>query len=382
MKKLVIITTIPLTIETMLLEQVKYLSNHYKVILVTSSGLNSALFDSDLNIDIHTVEMARGIDLFRDFASLFSMIRLLKKIKPNLIHSFTPKAGLISMLAGFFLRTPVRVHTFTGLVFPTELGLKKKLLMFMDKIICFSSTKIIPEGVGVKNDLYTFGITKKTLNVIGHGNIAGVDTSFYSRQKVAASSDVTFLVEKIKLPKDSFVFCFVGRFTEDKGIKELLEALDGLPSNCYLLLVGEQDGRCPLNDEYINKIYKNDRIIDLGWLSDIRPALYLSDVLVLPSYREGFPNTPLQAGAMELPCIVTDINGCNEIIIPNYNGFIVPPRNVEKLKVAMLNSMDPERVNSMGINARKSIVEKFERKTHLKNMHNFYEGELTNEATV
>ena len=375
--KLVIVTTVPITLTGILANQPKFLAEHFAVSIISSSDKELKQVEITEKVPTYAVAMQRGISPFNDLVSLFKMIKQLRKLKPEIVHSYTPKAGLITMLAGFICRVPIRVHTFTGLIFPTSTGIKKKILIWMDRLICACSTIIIPEGNGVKQDLINYGITKKELNVIGHGNIAGVNTDYFNRDVVVNEGTDSKLRIQLNLPQDAFLFCFVGRFTQDKGFSELIAAFNKLPEKAHLVLVGEMDKRIPLPPDTIKSLKQHSRIHNLGWQNDIRPALTISDVLVLPSYREGFPNTPLQAGAMQLPCIVSDINGCNEIITLNVNGWLVQPKDCDSLFNAMLKSMNTDNLVELGNNARANIEHSFEKSAHWQNMLGFYTDQLS-----
>jgi glycosyltransferase involved in cell wall biosynthesis len=375
-KKLVIVTTVPITLKVILVNQPKFLSKYFDLSIISSPSSEFSEIEEAEQVPCFKLSMQRGISPIKDLVSLFKMIKTLHNLKPDIVHSYTPKAGLITMLAGFICRVPVRVHTFTGLIFPTSTGVKQKLLMWMDRLVCACATTIVPEGQGVKKDLIDYAITRKPLAVIGSGNIAGVDTSFFNKQQVIDEELHLPLFRQLNLPKCAFLFCFVGRFTQDKGFTELLTAFNELPENAHLLLVGEMDERLPLSRDLAQTLNNHSRIHNIGWQDDIRPALAISNLLVLPSYREGFPNTPLQAGAMELPCIVTDINGSNEIIERGFNGWVVPVKNSEALADAMVKSMQEINLSKLGKQARNNIREKFEQQTHWQNMLSFYQEHL------
>ena len=268
------------------------------------------------------VPMERHISPLRDLKSLLGLIRVFRREKPTMVHSMTPKAGLLSMMAAWFCRVPVRVHTFTGLVFPTATGLTQKILILTDRITCACATHIVPEGEGVKNDLINYRITKKPLKVLGHGNVRGIDLAHYNPELPEVQADAA----KIRKP-GIFTFIFVGRLVRDKGINELVEAFERLNKEIpaiRLILVGRQEPKLdPLKPETIAKIDNNKNIEAVGQQSDVRPWLAASDAFVFPSYREGFPNVVIEAGAMGLPSIVTNINGSREIVINNKNGIIV-----------------------------------------------------------
>ncbi|MBH0002714.1 glycosyltransferase family 4 protein [Pseudoalteromonas sp. SWYJZ12] len=372
MRKLLIVTTVAETLDTILTKQPNHLNNYFNVYLATSPGTGVERVESQEGISVNIIPMIRGINPFYDLYSIYKMIRLLRQIKPDIIHSYTPKAGLVSMLASWLCRVPVRIHSFTGLIFPTSSGFKKRLLVTIDRLICRCATVIIPEGNGVKNDLLRYNITKKKLDIIGYGNIAGVDSSYFNRNQCTDSKDFLKLKDSLNLSPQDFVFCFVGRLNKDKGLNELVEAFSLLDENARLLVLGNMDKTAPLSKVVYKKLVEHPRIHLLGFQKDIRPSLALSNILVLPSYREGFPNVLLQAGAMSLPAIATDINGCNEIIKPNLNGWLVEPRNSLLLFSEMEKAMLSDKLDSMGIEARTNIIDKYERYEHWERMVSFY----------
>lgn len=370
-KRLLVVTTVPQTFFSILKGQPGWLGKYFDVGVV-SSGDSIFDFSVDEGVRGYSVPMRRGISPVQDVVSIFRMILLIRNVRPDVVHSYTPKAGLVAMVAAFFCRVPIRVHTFTGLIFPTQLGVKQKILIWIDRLICWCATKVVPEGEGVKKDLLAYRVTKKRLEVIGFGNIAGVDTSYFCPSGYRASR--TELLERFEISSDSFVFCFVGRLNRDKGIKELVSAFMTLPDSACLLLVGGADETAPVDSATLSVIESNPRIHVTGHLDDIRPALACSDVMVLPSYREGFPNVVLQAGAMSLPVIATDINGNNEVVEPGFNGWLVPVRDSKRLGEAMSSAMQKSGMvlNSMGERARLRIQGRFERKEHWQRMLDFY----------
>ncbi|MDX1303658.1 glycosyltransferase family 4 protein [Photobacterium sp.] len=372
MKRLLIVTTVPETLDTILSKQPKYLNQHFDVYLATSDGDRIFSVESNECIRVNVVPMVRGINPFYDLYSIYKMVKLLWCIKPDIIHSYTPKAGLISMLSSWICRVPVRIHSFTGLIFPTSTGIKRKLLMSIDRLICLCATTIVPEGIGVKNDLLSSKITCKELSVIGSGNIAGVDSAHFNREQVIETPEFISLRDNLRLASEAFIFCFVGRLNKDKGLLELVEAFYLLPDNAHLLVLGEMDKTAPLNELVLGKLKLHPRIHLLGFQKDIRPALALSKILVLPSYREGFPNVLLQAGAMSLPVIASDINGCNEIIEPGVNGWLVKAGEYAPLFDVMEKAMLSDCLALMGTKARDNITAKFERYEHWLRMTTFY----------
>lgn len=323
------------------------------------------------------VTMERHISPIRDLKSLFGLIRVFRKEKPTMVHSMTPKAGLLSMMAAWFCRVPVRVHTFTGLVFPTATGLTQKILILTDRITCACATHIVPEGEGVKNDLINYRITKKPLKVLGHGNVRGIDLAHYNPELPEVQADAA----KIRKP-GIFTFIFVGRLVRDKGINELVEAFERLNKEIpaiRLILVGRQEPKLdPLKPETIAKIDNNKNIEAVGQQSDVRPWLAASDAFVFPSYREGFPNVVIEAGAMGLPSIVTNINGSREIVINNKNGIIVPPHDTEDLGNAMRDFVTSKKqIERLSSNARIMIASRSEQAYVHQCLKNYYKEILS-----
>lgn len=382
-QKFLIVTTVPETLATILKHQPGFLAKSFggatAVELVTSPGPVCVEITETEGVPVHNVRMARGIAPLKDFLSVLSMIRLMLRVKPDIVHSYTEKAGMIAMLAAWLCRVPIRIHTFTGLVFPTQTGLKRQLLIWIDRLICACASQVVPEGLGVKNDLQQFGITRKPLNMIGHGNIAGVDTAYFDRHAEGVEAQSRSLAGQLQLSGHEFIFCFVGRLNRDKGILELLEAFETLPAHARLVLIGALDVSAPISKHEQRIIERHERIHALGFLSDIRPVLHLADAFVLPSYREGFPNTVLQAGAMELPVIATDINGCNEVIEPGMNGWLVPPRSARALNEAMRAALEapPATLVQMGVHGRQRVIQRFERTQHWRNLMTFYNETLS-----
>lgn len=360
--KIIRTSTIPTSIETFcngLLRELQE-KDGYEVVAVSSPGKDLDTIATREGVRCVAVPMQRHISPLSDLKSLWRLIKVFRRERPQMVHSITPKAGLLSMMAAWICRVPVRLHTFTGLVFPTAKGLTRHILIFTDRLTCFCATHIVPEGEGVKSDLQRNRITRKPLKVLGHGNIKGIDLTHFT----CMHPDVEDAAISLR-QQGFFVFCFVGRLVADKGINELVAAYSELcdeDPHVKLFLVGRQEPDLdPLDDETLYLIKNHPGICAFGEQSDVRPFLAASDVFVFPSYREGFPNVVIEAGAMGLPCIVTDINGSREIIQEGVNGTIVPPRD----KTALLEAMrrfyqDRTECAKMSRNARPLIASRYE----------------------
>ena len=360
--KLIRTATVSQSLNLLLKGQLKFLNQHFEVLAVADDDSNH-LTEVKLREGVRTlnISMKRHISPLHDIRALFKLIKLFKTENPTVVHSITPKAGLLSMIAAKVAKVPVRIHTFTGLVFPSKQGGFKLLLMLMDRLTCYLATHIYPEGNGVKNDLIKNRITRKDLKIIGNGNVNGVNLNHFN-PKVKFSDDAIKNFDLSNLGKFEFVWIFIGRLVKDKGVVEMIKAFEELDSNTALILLGDYEKKLdPLPIETLKSIDNNPRIFPLGFQKDIRPFLKHSDCLVLPSYREGFPNVVLQAGAMGLPCIVSNINGSNEIILDEINGLIVEPKNHIDLKKKMESLIHNEDLlKLLQKNSRTSIVTRFD----------------------
>lgn len=314
-----------------------------------------------------------------------------------MVHSMTPKAGLLCMLAAWMARVPVRVHTFTGLVFPTSRGLKRRLLMATDKLTCLCATHIIPEGQGVRRDLLENKITKKDIRVLGYGNCQGIDLAHFDPglgYEIENSTDAIplpklFEIERSEefsknqnlkpiLRNDFTTFIAIGRLVGDKGINELVAAFQKLNDEnpkTRLILLGHTESKSdPLKPDTVDVLRNHPMIEAVGLQYDIRPWLAVSDCAVLASYREGFPNAVIEAGAMGLPQIVTDINGANEIIIEGRNGTIVPPRDSDALYRAMKRmAQEADWRRRLAANARPMIASRYDHHFVRRCLYDFYD---------
>lgn len=379
--KIIRTSTIPLSLNTFCRGLLRELQEEegYEVVAVSSPGPQLEEVATREGVKTVAVPMERHMSPLKDLVSLMRLIRVFRREKPMMVHSMTPKAGLLSMMAARLAGVPLRVHTFTGLVFPTATGLTKRILMFTDRLTCACATHIIPEGEGVKNDLISHHITGKPLQVLGHGNIRGIDLDHYDPDR----DDVAEQASEIRRG-DLFTFIFIGRLVGDKGINELVEAFGRLnrehPETRLLLVGPEEQDLDPLRPETLSAIRSDMHIEAVGRQNDVRPWLAASDVLVFPSYREGFPNVVIEAGAMGLPSVVTDINGSREIIIEGQNGIIIPPRNAEALFQGMKRLFEDRcSVERMRSNARPLIASRYEQSYVRDCLKGFYKKIIGNE---
>lgn len=366
-KKLIRITTVPLSLDKILDGQLSFMNDHYEVIAVSSEKDYLMRCAENEGVRYKHIEMTRKITPFKDFVSLINLVAFLRKEKPLIIHSHTPKAGILAMMAARIAKVPIRLHTVGGLPLMETTGNKKKVLEAVEKMTYSLSTFVFTNSSGLYNHILENNyIPKNKLKVIGNGSSNGVDTTYFSSDKVS-ESDQMVLKSTLGIFKTDFTFVFVGRIVGDKGINELVAAFDKIShyrKGIKLILVGEQESDLdPLSKNTLETLATNKYIIEVGFQRDIRPFLALSNALVFPSYREGFPNVVMQAGAMGLPTIASNINGCNEIITDGKNGILIPKKDTTAIEVALLRLADDQVLyENLKSNARNMIVSRFERK--------------------
>ena len=361
--KIIRVTTKPESLETLLRGQLKFINNFHEVIGVSSPGKELRNVKINECIRVIPLEMTRKITPYKDILSLIGMMKILKKEKPDIVHSNTPKAGIISMVASMICCVPKRIHSVGGLPLMESFGLKKKILLFIEWLTYKCANKVYVNSIGLKKYiLKNISISPKKISVIGYGGTNGVDTKFFNTNDKINISALNFK-KKFNL-NGKFIFIFIGRIVKDKGIEELLRAFvklnKKLPNIRLIILGREEKDLDPIADKAKEILLSNKKIIYLGYKNDVRNFLAASNCLVLPSYREGFPNVVLQAGSMKIPSIVTDINGCNEIIKDKINGLIVKPKSINSLYLAMKKiASDKKLYNSLKNSTRKNIVNKF-----------------------
>jgi lipopolysaccharide biosynthesis protein len=377
-KKLIRVTTSDVSLDSLIKGQLHFMNQHYEVVGLSNNTGRLMNVSEREGVRVIEVPMHREISLGTDLKCLWKLCKIFKRERPFIVHANTPKGSLLAMMAGKLTCVPHRIYTVTGLRYQGAQGMLRWILMTMERITCLCATKVIPEGNGVKMALEHDHITKKPLKVVLNGNINGIDTEYFSVESVArvdetqpTPTDVAnkraAIRESLGLSADDFAFVFVGRIVGDKGMNELaacMRQLQGSHPKCKLILVGRFETEFDPLDNGIEDFFKSaSNVVYVGYQKDVRPYFLAADALVFPSYREGFPNVVMQAGSMKLPSIVTDINGCNEIVTDGINGKIIPPRDSEALLKMMENFLDDlTATNSMARNARAIIQSRYEQR--------------------
>jgi len=346
----------------------KYMKQRgFEVVMISSPAEDIELLEEQEECEVITLPMERKISLFKDLQALIRLKRILKNLEPDIVHTHTPKAGLLGGLAARWAGVPVRLHTIAGLPWMEASGPIRWVLKLMEKLTLLNVHRAYPNSKGLLQFLHNEGLGKNNskLKLLGHGSSNGIDCQYFSPGSVekAMAED---LRKNAGLSTDGWVWIFAGRLVREKGIQELLQAFTAIlkdyPSDQLWLLGDEETERDPLRPDDKKLIDTHPSIIRWGFQKDVRPYMAAADVLVFPSYREGLPNVPLQAGAMECALILSDINGCNEIVEEGENGLLVPPKEVEPLIDAMQKvRSDPALRDRFGKKSRERIQSLYSR---------------------
>jgi len=364
--KLLRITTVPLSLQKLISGQMKYMGEQgFEVVMISSDFAKKDQLRADEQAEFIPVNMTRTISPLADLKSLYQLVKVFRKLKPKIVHTHTPKAGLLGMLASFITGVPIRLHTVAGLPLMETRGAKRKILALVEQLTYACATKVYPNSSNLKEFIIQEKFTKANkLKVIGNGSSNGINTEIFKKNDEVLQKAAVLAQQYHILPTD-FTFVFVGRLVKDKGIEELVYAFQQLSVKypaLKLVLVGPEERELdPLSSQCLEIINTNKAIIAVGYQNDVKPYLALSKALAFPSYREGFPNVPMQAGCFDLPAIVTNINGCNEIVVNNENGLIIPTKDSEALRSAMeCLYLDQDLYRHMAGQARPMIVDRYE----------------------
>jgi len=366
-----IITSVPVNISTWLKGQPKYLSKFFQVEIITSFSSNIKEIENYEGVKINTIPLTRKINPFRDIISLYKIIKYLNKFQPDIVYSMNPKSGLLGMLAARIVNTPIRMHCIVGLVGFGSQGLKKRILIWSEKLTYYFSTNLYANSKS-QGEYIAKNLTSKNIKTIGHGSINGVDTSFFLSRK--SSFEKQKIKKELNFTPSDFVITFIGRIVKDKGIDDLVSAFLKLSlkqENLKLLIIGSYDDNLnPINKITKDEIEKSKNIKRINFQHDIRKFLEITSLFVLPSHREGFPNVLLEAGSFGIPIVASNINGCNEVIEHGTNGLLFEKKDidglVESINIFLTNN---EFYNSSKLNIRNTVISKYSQDRFHSNLY-------------
>jgi glycosyltransferase involved in cell wall biosynthesis len=327
MAKLIRITTVPMALRYLLPGQLRYMKqNGFDVLMISADGPEREAVMSNEQCPHLVVNMTRQITPFKDLACLWQLIKIFKKEKPDIVHSHTPKAGLLGMLAAKICGVKLRIHTVAGLPLMVEKGAKYQLLLFIEKLTYWAANHVWPNSPSLYKFIAAKRLTKeKKLQIISKGSSNGINLQRFATENLDAA-----VTEKIKAkiqydPANNYVLC-VGRLVKDKGITELVNVFCQLQPrhpNLRLVLVGQyEEALDPLPPQTLQQVKDNPAIIHTGWDSNVEYYMSLASLFVFPSHREGFPNVLLQAGAMGTPIVCSAIPGNVDIVEHQFTGLL------------------------------------------------------------
>lgn len=368
MAKIVRVTTVPMALKVLLRGQMKYMKeNGFEVIMVSADGKELQDVLQYEGCPHYIIPMTRKITPFADLISLWRLYRFLRKEKPDIVHSHTPKAGLLAMLAAKMAGIKLRIHTIAGLRFMTSAGLTRKILVGMEKVTANAATHVWPNSNSLLKYVKENKLVKPgKLEVIGKGSSNGIDLGRFSKSTLVAS-EMERAKQVISYDSSLTYILSVGRIVKDKGISELANAFVALYNGnrkLRLVLIGSFEEKLdPLDENVMNLIKTHPGIILAGWHDEVEYYMSIANLLVHASYREGFPNVVLQAGAMECPIVCSRIEGNIDIVDEGINGVIFTSKDeadlYQKLKQAI---DDPVGMKQKAVLLRKKIEENFDRK--------------------
>ncbi len=362
------IATVPFFLQNHLREQAcATAAAGYDVTLVSSDGPEAPLLSTIPGLKFHAIEIPRQISPLRDLVALWQLYRLFRRERYDIVHSTTPKAGMLAAMAGYLARIPIRLHTFTGQVWMEKRGLLRFLAKAGDRITAALNTQCYADSYSQRDFILAEGVASPPqVRVIGEGSLAGVDLRRFDPAAWLATKDA--IRAELGIAPDTKIITFIGRLNKDKGIDELVTAFEALRqggSDCALLLIGPKDPDWDTGASEVRKHIEDDpNIRSLGYRSEPERYLAITDVFCLPSYREGFGNVVIEAAAMGVPTIGTDIVGLRDSIVNGETGLLVSPKDADALANALSGLLaDEARRIAMGNNARARAIKYFDAQT-------------------
>ncbi|HET7584809.1 MAG TPA: sugar transferase [Gemmatimonadaceae bacterium] len=362
--RLVHVTTIPMSL-TFLVGQVDFMrARGFSVSAISSPGPDRERFAAQLGIDVHTVEMPRRITPLRDLAALAALVRTLRRIRPHVVHAHTPKGGLLGTTAAAIAGVPVRIYHMRGLPLTAATGWRRTLLRATERVSCMMAHRVICNSASLRQVALAERVcAAEKMVVLGAGSGNGVDAEGRFHPDRLPPDTRTQVRARLGIPVDALVVGFVGRVVRDKGVVELLDAWHRLRDDfpdAHLLVVGPVEPQDPVPAETLDAL-RNDPRVHLAGMDWDTPPLYAAmDLVTLPTYREGFPNVPLEAAAMRLPVVATRVPGCVDAVVDGVTGTLVPARDATALAHALAAYLgDAELRRAHGHAGRERVLRDF-----------------------
>jgi glycosyltransferase involved in cell wall biosynthesis len=358
------VTTVPMSL-VFLVGQVGYMKRRgFVVSALTSPGEYAAEFSSREGIEVHTVAMPRRITPIRDALAAIRIGRKIRTLRPDIVHAHTPKGGLLGMIGAWLARVPARIYHIHGFPFMTASGMRGRLLRWTERLSCALAHRVLCVSHSVRQVAIDEGICPaEKIHVVLGGSINGVDSGGRFNPAKLEDDIRRTTRERLGIPAGAVVIGYVGRIVRDKGLVELCEAWRRLRAEfpqLHLITVGPREPQDPVPAWVAELLDTDPRIHDIGMDWDTPPYYRAMDLVVLPSYREGFPIVPLEAAAMRLPVVATHVPGCKDAVVDGGTGLLVPPRESGALAAAIRRYIvDPELRREHGNAGRQRVEHEF-----------------------
>ena len=344
------------------LGQIRYMKDHgFRVMVAANPDEVLHRFSREAEVNALGVGMKRAISPLCDLLSIWSIYWKLRKLKPQIVHSHTPKGGLVGMIGAFLAGVRIRVYHVHGLPHLTARGVSRKLLMYAERVSCSLAHRVYFVSPSIREIALESGLcSQRKARMLCNGSINGVDAKLRFNPENYNRAEI---LREMRIPAEAQVIGFVGRIVNDKGVRELMQAWNNLRDenrNLYLLIAGPMEDKDAIPADVRAKILGDERVRYLGEVDDTAPLYKAMDVLAFPTYREGFPLVPMEASAMEVPVVATEIPGCVDAVVGSVTGVFVPVGNAAALKIAVEAYLrDPILRQKHGENGRKRALSQF-----------------------
>lgn len=362
---LVHVTTVPQSLN-FVRGQVRYMkASGFEVEVISSPGPRLAAFGREEDVSVHAVEMQRRITPWDDVTALGALCQVLQRVRPTIVHAHTPKGGLLGMLAAWLAQVPIRIYHMRGLPCLTARGSRRVILRTSELVSCATAHRVIAISPSIASTAVKIGLCPAEKITVLHNGGNGLDALGLFNPNRYSGGSVRETRARFNVPMDASVVGFVGRVVRDKGIGELVRAWLSLREeylDLHLLVVGPLESQDPVPAQVYERMVSDPRVHLAGRMEkrEVPAILAAMDILALPSHREGLPNVPLEAGAMGLPVVATDIPGCVDAVVDGVTGILVPPHDPSALARAIARYLaDPELRRRHGQAGRERVLRAF-----------------------